>query len=234
MHKHVAPRPNPSLTVAVTALALIMAFIIAGLAVIASQKRPAPTPPNAAPPAITDTITADPSATLTAQRVSVTTAPAKPTVQAWTPEQQVVIPGVPAPEVGVPVTSSVGCQEDNPCWDCKTMGNRICGPVQDWTAIASETADPATCPDSAATCGTIDDSAAAWAAFDANDGQYLLPADLNRPFRVDYAASSDAYPENMTDMNIAVTDGTMWYVFQTTYTDVPEDTSSFEEPADMS
>jgi hypothetical protein len=22
------------------------------------------------------------------------------------------------------------CQEDQPCWDCQTMGNRICGPVQ--------------------------------------------------------------------------------------------------------
>ena len=21
------------------------------------------------------------------------------------------------------------CQEDDPCWDCHTMGNRICGPV---------------------------------------------------------------------------------------------------------
>ena len=20
------------------------------------------------------------------------------------------------------------CQEDDPCWDCETMGNRICGP----------------------------------------------------------------------------------------------------------
>lgn len=24
---------------------------------------------------------------------------------------------------------SVHCAEDDPCWDCSTMGNRICGPV---------------------------------------------------------------------------------------------------------
>ena len=22
------------------------------------------------------------------------------------------------------------CMEDMPCWDCETMGNRICGPIQ--------------------------------------------------------------------------------------------------------
>lgn len=21
------------------------------------------------------------------------------------------------------------CHEDQPCWDCETMGNRICGPI---------------------------------------------------------------------------------------------------------
>ena len=26
-----------------------------------------------------------------------------------------------------PVTAT--CQEDEPCWDCETMGNRICGPT---------------------------------------------------------------------------------------------------------
>lgn len=27
------------------------------------------------------------------------------------------------------------CQEDEPCWDCHTMGNKICGPdiLQAWT-----------------------------------------------------------------------------------------------------
>lgn len=25
-------------------------------------------------------------------------------------------------------TSQTRCQEDDPCWDCSTMGNHICGP----------------------------------------------------------------------------------------------------------
>ena len=25
------------------------------------------------------------------------------------------------------------CQEDQPCWDCRTMGNRICGPQPHYT-----------------------------------------------------------------------------------------------------
>jgi hypothetical protein len=24
----------------------------------------------------------------------------------------------------------VGCWEDDPCWDCRTMGNLVCGPVR--------------------------------------------------------------------------------------------------------
>lgn len=27
-----------------------------------------------------------------------------------------------------PTTSVVRCEEDQPCWDCHEMGNRICGP----------------------------------------------------------------------------------------------------------
>lgn len=30
---------------------------------------------------------------------------------------------------GEDVTSSQTCQEDDPCWDCRTMGNLICGPL---------------------------------------------------------------------------------------------------------
>lgn len=26
-----------------------------------------------------------------------------------------------------PVAATVVCQEDDPCWDCSTMGNLICG-----------------------------------------------------------------------------------------------------------
>lgn len=38
---------------------------------------------------------------------------------------QVVVPSQPAPEVGVPLSDQ--CQEDEPCWDCQTMGNGQCG-----------------------------------------------------------------------------------------------------------
>jgi len=27
------------------------------------------------------------------------------------------------------VHAPITCQEDMPCWDCRTMGNRICGPL---------------------------------------------------------------------------------------------------------
>lgn len=37
------------------------------------------------------------------------------------------------PECEITITrdgeSHYGCQEDEPCWDCATMGNLICGPV---------------------------------------------------------------------------------------------------------
>lgn len=35
-------------------------------------------------------------------------------------------PVQPAPR---PVVEVPACQEDDPCWDCETMGNRVCGPV---------------------------------------------------------------------------------------------------------
>lgn len=35
------------------------------------------------------------------------------------------------PEYDAP---AVSCQEDEPCWDCDTMGNQICGP----TAVAED------------------------------------------------------------------------------------------------
>ncbi len=37
----------------------------------------------------------------------------------------------PAPYVLAPVAqpAPVACQEDDPCWDCSTMGNGICGAI---------------------------------------------------------------------------------------------------------
>jgi hypothetical protein len=33
-----------------------------------------------------------------------------------------------------PVQTTPECQEDEPCWDCTTMGNMICGPITPITA----------------------------------------------------------------------------------------------------
>lgn len=84
-----------------------------------------------------------------------------------------------------------------PCWDpaeCENIGNQ--------------------------TCGTIDDAGTAWKVWEREDGAKKLKVDGSRPFRVDYMASSDAYPENMDTYDLALvgTDG-RWYVFRATYTD---------------
>jgi hypothetical protein len=37
------------------------------------------------------------------------------------------------PTASVPVIHEdlfPGCEEDEPCWDCETMGNSVCGPVK--------------------------------------------------------------------------------------------------------
>lgn len=158
---------NRKLIVSVTALALIMAFVIAGMMVITTQR------------------------------------PASPEAVVTVSEQ------VPVKPVGAPAVGAEYCEEDMPCWDCETMGNMV--------------------------CGTIDDSAQAWETFDANGGVFLLPTDLKRPFRVDYVTSSPEFPQNITERDVMVqgADGT-WYVFAVTFTDVPEETSDFEEPADLS
>jgi hypothetical protein len=36
------------------------------------------------------------------------------------------LPGALTPALGEP--APVDCAEDDPCWDCATMGNLICGP----------------------------------------------------------------------------------------------------------
>ena len=35
------------------------------------------------------------------------------------------------------------CQEDEPCWDCHTMGNKVCGPDQPTKVTAKPKANPA-------------------------------------------------------------------------------------------
>lgn len=60
-----------------------------------------------------------------------------------TPEPQVIIVTTTEPEVnrddyGVTVTT----MEDDPGWDCATMGNRVCGPASEPTPITSGTIWP--------------------------------------------------------------------------------------------
>ena len=42
----------------------------------------------------------------------------------------------PAPVVSIPSTQ---CEEDEPCWDCTTMGNQICGPTSTPASLPTNT-----------------------------------------------------------------------------------------------
>jgi hypothetical protein len=87
------------------------------------------------------------------------------------------------------------CQEDDPCWDCHSLGNRICGPATDA------------------------DRAYAWAVWDYADGPRALKVDPSRPYRVDYVGSSLDYPRGLRpyDLPLVGKDG-HWYVFRAAYT----------------
>ncbi len=52
----------------------------------------------------------------------------------------------PCASCRVPVTleQPTTCQEDEPCWNCETMGNGVCGPTQEPTA--EPTAEPTQAP----------------------------------------------------------------------------------------
>lgn len=75
-------------------------------------------PATAQAPALeSPTVATVPAPEVTAQPVE---SPAQP-VQVAQPVQPV--------QVAQPVATPAPCEEDEPCWDCKTMGNHICGPV---------------------------------------------------------------------------------------------------------
>ena len=100
-----------------------------------------------------------------------------PSVQTWTPDQE--------PEA--PVTGQV-CEEDQPCWDCETMGNLV--------------------------CGSIDDTATAWAVWDEVGASRGL---VDGGFRVDYMGSTENYPENLTPGDLPLQGSDYrWYVFHVT------------------
>mgnify|MGYP001581966013 CR=1 FL=1 len=49
------------------------------------------------------------------------------------PSERVTEALPPTPTIGEP-WSQPPCVEDEPCWDCTTMGNKICGPLLDYEA----------------------------------------------------------------------------------------------------
>jgi hypothetical protein len=93
------------------------------------------------------------------------------------------------------LTQSVQCQEDDPCWDCHALGNRVCGPANDA------------------------EKSAAWDVWEYANGAHSLKVDPSKAFRVEYVGSARDYPRNVTDNEVALVgkDG-KWYVFRAAYT----------------
>lgn len=56
-----------------------------------------------------------------------------------------VVQGHAAPAVDpAPVAAANSCEEDQPCWDCATMGNRQCGTPAQHEVVVSVTGAPGT------------------------------------------------------------------------------------------
>lgn len=118
-------------------------------------------------------------------------------VGAATPDWGVGAP-TPAPSASFtlpPVLAAhLECTEDEPCWDCETMGNRICG-----TATLSPT-----------------DRSDAWALWESAGGaEYLL---VNPHARVELSGYTvtDPYAQGVPELGtqqLALFGGTVWYVF---------------------
>lgn len=95
--------------------------------------------------------------------------------------------------LGVGTPTPPPCQEDEPCWNCIDMGNRICGDPD------GERATPA------------------WEAFDTQGGARKLKVDPSRPFRVDYVGYAVETPRLTGDqLGIVGIDG-IWYIFEAGY-----------------
>lgn len=94
------------------------------------------------------------------------------------------------------LTQALACQEDDPCWDCHTMGDLVCGHP------------------------SAEDTAAGWAAWDYSRGAASLHVDPSRPFRVDFVGTALDYPRRLDADSAAIVgkDG-RWYVFHAAYTD---------------
>lgn len=93
--------------------------------------------------------------------------------------------------------AAVTCQEDEPCWDCEVMGNRVCG----LTDIPANDAQRAT----------------AWEAWDRAEGWRQLRVDPSEEVRVDVVGYSPVQPtEKLSldggEVSLRGADGN-WYVF---------------------
>lgn len=133
------------LTVILTALALLLGLSACTPEAQANQSTPAPTlevgPPN---------VVHAPKVTLESPVVEVVATPAPaPETPAPVAETSTVSLEVTASLIQpltdsipvVPFTPAPRCEEDQPCWDCSTMGNRICGPLATPVPVVVEEPD---------------------------------------------------------------------------------------------
>ena len=107
----------------------------------------------------------------------------------------------PAPAPSAPLaTTSAYCAEDDPCFNCETMGDYICGDVP--VGIDTTWRDQA------------------WAAFDEAQAR-RLKVDGTRPFRIDLVGYSIRPPKLGLDRidQLAVEKDGRWFIFKATYTD---------------
>jgi hypothetical protein len=116
----------------------------------------------------------------------------------------VIIGPTPDPRTTPPTPSAhATLQEDDPGWDCATMGNRIC-------------ADPAHVH-----------ATEAWEAWDKVGGWRFLQADPDVENRVDYIGTATLPPNVDRSRGYgAIPAGTGWYVFRAVPVDLATATTS--------
>lgn len=155
---------------------------------------PAVATPVAAPAVVesVEAVTADPSAVLSVDTVAVATvpapapveptptpapvapsvAPAEPVAAPVEPTPAPVAPAVDSAESYVPTPPVVECHEDEPCWDCTTMGNKICG-----NPVCKE--QNRFTVDTAGTCST---APVGWTEADVRADGNAIGATIGRPY----------------------------------------------------
>jgi hypothetical protein len=102
------------------------AMIAAGVALVALAAGMAPTGDDGPAPVA---LAASSAPTTTPDTGDARRAPTPTTTPA--PEPAPVAPELPAPTTtpAPPPAVTGPCMEDEPCWDCSTMGNGVCGPL---------------------------------------------------------------------------------------------------------